>query len=605
MLKIAIDGNSFDLYPDMSLNLIYENPLFVTDRIPTAHSLFSTLPPTRHNLKLLGYPNRLNIKTKVREYANLRVLFGPHTFLKGVLLVTEFDKDIKFYIRGAIFSDEIRGSISSADLDQENFGDVGSRFTPNYYLNGDMGYEYREFIEGTLTGPDDVRVAPIRIKEVMFPGGSPAPTLNGWFATTVMYFSYFNPNREEFMLGYPSFQAHTVCFPLLTLKYLVSEIFGSSLVNNPFAVGELADLVLTSTFHPKFSSVVLSAYRGMLLDSTEIDNNQFLELESFSSAMAFNEMLKQVMKLFCMTLFVKGNSFEFKYNKDILADTSKSNWSDKLIGELAHWLEPGLNYAYGYSDCTCKEKPAGIIEVNNIEDLALQTVTDDNEKEIYVTNTNQLFNLKNRFDDETGGVSPEYEFETEVLDPGYGSAPNTPKSGFNLISTVTPLPINIHPYWWENTGSPISFGRWYVPEWSGDRLLRPEIPNILIFRGLRDTLTNKAGSDPAVKDKYPYLSAHNVDAYGQRLGDLSLHWEGADGLKTNYHTEFQSWIEADKVKARGIFRLSALDLKNLDMSERKHVDGMDFIPEKVEVSFKVNKIEPARVTLVEAPISNS
>ncbi len=441
MLKITISGEPLDLPKDIALSLIFENPMFVTDRIPTAHSVSSSLPPTDRNLRLLGHPERINRKNRLREFEGIRVYFDSVMFLKGVLVMTEFDQDIKFFIRGAIFSEEMKAPINEADMDTYSFGSVGNRFTPNFYLAGDFGYLYREYVHDTLTGSSDTRFAPIRIKGVEFPdGNSPTPTGYGNYATSIMYFNFWNAYREEFMLGYPSFQAHTVCFPFLSVKYLVSEIFDSSLINNPFTASELSKLVITSTYHPRFSDVVLSAYRGVLLDSSELDASQFLNLESFTTSMNFNVLIKQILKMFCMTLFIKADEFEFKYNRDIMEESSKIDWSQKLVGDLASWTEDGEEYSYGYQGYQSIEKPYGISEVDNIEDLAALTVPEGEEKQVWVTNTNQMFDLRNRFEDEGssyGGISPEYEFETEVLDPGFAAAPNTPSSGFNMVSDVT------------------------------------------------------------------------------------------------------------------------------------------------------------------------
>lgn len=598
MLKITLGGDAFDLPPDVAINMVYENPMLVTDRIPTAHTVSSTLPPSKRNLEILGHPNRIHRKTKIREYPGARIYHGPVLILRGVFVLTEYDQEIKYFIRGAIFTDEMQGPVSSADLDDYNFGDEGSRFTPQFYLADDIGYNYREYIHSTLPGNSDTVAAPIRILGVEWPNNPTVPDSFGWYTTSIMYFNYFNSDRGEFMMALPSSQLHTVCLPLINLAYLVDEIFDSSLVANPFT-GDLAKLFLTSTYHPKFSDVIFSAYKGVLLDTTELDVDQLLKLESLATSMNFNVLIKQAVKLFGMALFIKADEFEFKFLKDILSSSEKEDWSDLLIGELAHWVEDGESYAYGYSGFAGKEKPGGVSEFDHISELAAQTVVDGEEKNIYINDTQQLFALRKRFDDSTG-VEAEYEYVTEVVDPGFGAAPGTPTSGFNMISEITPLAINLHPYWWENIAEPILFGRWYVPEWEGDRFVPVDTPNILIYHGMQDTLTDLEDT-PGTKAEYPYLSSHNYDTEGNRLSDLSLHWEGADGLRINYHEEMIEWVESDKVKARGSILLSALHLKNLDMSERKHIKGMDFFIEKLEVTLLGKKIEPARVHLVQAP----
>ena len=50
-----------DLYPNTELNIVWENPLFLTDRIPAAFSLSFDLPATPNNLKVFNYPNRVPV----------------------------------------------------------------------------------------------------------------------------------------------------------------------------------------------------------------------------------------------------------------------------------------------------------------------------------------------------------------------------------------------------------------------------------------------------------------------------------------------------------------------------------------------------------------
>jgi hypothetical protein len=603
MLKILINGDALDLPTGIELNFVIENPLLLTDRIPSAHTLTGDLQLTRRNLRILGNHDRINRANRQREYDGLTVSFGPVVLMRGVFVLQEFDQSIKYYLRGSVFPADVKVPGNEANIDQYDFDGAGSRFTPDFDNPANIGGQYKEFIEDSLDNSKEYAVAPFRFKGREWNGNPVAPATFGNVHTTYLYFNYYNPNREEFILVYPSFNAHTICHPMIKVYHLIDKILGSNLVNNPFNTGELSRLVLTNTFHPLYFPGILTTYRGMLLDTTELDPAQFLRLQTFYASISFADAIKEIMKLFCMTLFIRGNDFEFKYNANIITDPEKEDWDAKLIGKLAHWVEDGQSYSYGYEGFEGKDAPQGITFVDDIADLALQTIADGEEKEVYVHNTKQLFNLKNRFDEDTG-VEDEYEYVTEVLDPGFAAAKGTPKSGFNMLSGITPMPVNLHPYWWTNTGSPIKMGQWYVPEWDGDRLTRPEKPHIMIYQGLRDTFTEKSGG-PAPLDKYPYLAAHNVDGHGNNLGDLTLYWEGDDGLLNTYHTEFKAWIESEKLKARGIFLLDALDIKNLDLAKRKNVKGIDWFVERMEFTVVANKIQPARVTLIEAPEAGS
>jgi hypothetical protein len=98
------------------------------------------------------------------------------------------------------------------------------------------------------------------------------------------------------------------------------------------------------------------------------------------------------------------------------------------------------------------------------------------------------------------------------------------------------------------------------------------------------------------------LAPHNYNAYGERQGSLSLEWEGPYGLINLYHRAYMNYIKAKKKKVRSLFVLKPLDIANLDMSKKIHLRGINFFIERVELTIRQNKIEPAAVELIESDI---
>lgn len=56
MLQLFTDGQPTDLSDDISIDLVFENPLFSTDRIPASYSLSYDLPLTPKNRQLSETP---------------------------------------------------------------------------------------------------------------------------------------------------------------------------------------------------------------------------------------------------------------------------------------------------------------------------------------------------------------------------------------------------------------------------------------------------------------------------------------------------------------------------------------------------------------------
>ena len=60
------------------------------------------------------------------------------------------------------------------------------------------------------------------------------------------------------------------------------------------------------------------------------------------------------------------------------------------------------------------------------------------------------------------------------------------------------------------------------------------------------------------------------------------------------------WLAKDKKRLDGTFLLTASDISTLDLSKKKHVDGVNYFIEKIEVELTNERIIPARVSLIEA-----
>lgn len=63
---------------------------------------------------------------------------------------------------------------------------------------------------------------------------------------------------------------------------------------------------------------------------------------------------------------------------------------------------------------------------------------------------------------------------------------------------------------------------------------------------------------------------------------------------------FKSWIEKDKIKFSGSFLLSAIDIRDMDITEKVHVDGRNFFIEKLQFTIYNDHISPVMTDLIEA-----
>ena len=595
MLKILLNGNALILPDDIQINLVYENPLFLVDRIPAAHTLSFNLPAVHSNLAQLGHPERLASNMKFLEYENCQIYFGPRLILSGVLVVKKFNKDIQVFVRESAYPDNVKLPMYEMELDRYDFG-TGDRFAPDFDTDPDFAYNYRELIESSVSGSEEFVAAPVRILDTDGPfleDQNEIPASSGYYASSIQYLNFWNANAGDYILPTASTK-HCVIFPFPFLHYVVDQMFGDTLKSNPFSTGELAKLVLCNFFHPQYNSELFTEYHGILLDSDDTvdDVENYFELSSFSPSMKSNEMFKQVLKMICATLFIRGGKFEILFNQNIIDDDEQVNWTNKLIGDLEINQVPGKNYRYGYAQYNDHYPTINLEQVADIDELHDQTVAQDEEKDFYVTGSNQVITMKMRT--KAMPTDPD-RFDYLVKSSGYAgneAADNT----YQVVSDIAPLNMSIHDYWWENAKAPtLDFEQWYVSEWKGDRLVRHDRPAIMLFHGLQSTLY-----DNIPPEQYPFISGHNINPFGAKIGDLSLQWEGDDGLLETYHKPFLAWVEKDKVGIRNSFLLTADDLRSLDLTKKHYVRCKNFYIERLEVTIHFDHISPASVTMVEA-----
>src|SRR5690606_28359302 len=145
--------------------------------------------------------------------------------------------------------------------------------------------------------------------------------------------------------------SHAEVFPIFRVGYLLDKVFGDRLEENIFNEGELADLVVPSTYFVNWSPInmgfnnYLNVIMGMMFnngypffpllpDGTPI-GIPYIDLNTFSSAVLVSDFLKQVLKLFCATLVTVNGRFRIIRNTDILSADPTGKWESKLINKLA------------------------------------------------------------------------------------------------------------------------------------------------------------------------------------------------------------------------------------------------------------------------------
>lgn len=680
MFEIILQGVNLDLPDDISFQFTIENPLLLVDRIPSPYSLTFELPFSPKNLATFKYPNRITSKGSFKEYSNCELRFSGVRFSKGSLLVQKTDKNITCFFSGLIYPENVMKTIDNVELEKYHYGINADAIEP-----GTWKWDYKEFIHSTLSGNDKFVAAPIRIKEVDYPFPE-LPHLYGGYRQFCSYVNFYNTIDANYLITTgATTPIHSAIFPQPFVSYLFDMMFGETLVSNPFKTGELAKLVmLTSYYADFFADYIYGAQNGIVV---KFKNNPFepwehlLDLNAFMPSVAANEFIKDMLKIICASLYIENDKYSIQFNTDILNLPCTEDWSDKLIDNtLIIEEEKGKSYQYGYGNSKTIDTPSSYYIVYSVRDLLLTSIEGEN---IFMINpTKEVFKKKkekvaevdttrlaallddasmsaffevmqiyedykneyaaltlkasviditpcvtayvamdNYWDYGNGASNPTQLLNLtrayltqrnllldlinanesiELIDDGLSSSKEVTGDSFDMKVNTCPLPMQLAEYWsYDQSGSlyPISTKKWLVPSFEDDRYTKPKKCSVMLYHGLKPVMDEYAWIENPFT--YPVISAHNYHTNGTKLGNLSLAWDAEDGLINTYHLPYKQWVEKDKIRIQGEFLLSILDLKNLNLKTKKHINGRNFFIEKIQVTIHKTSIEFATIDLIE------
>lgn len=610
MLEIHTKNEIFDLPEDIQIAMTDENPMFMDDKLPVPYSLNFTLPPTPKNLKLFGYPNRLGAHQDGKAFlaTDCKIYFHSICILQGTIALTTYTKGLNCQFKGIDFNDNLKTPMFT-----KNFGEMvfdGSVLIPGYDDPDSLDYHYKNWADGlAYNAHPNYVAAPIYVKMWNHPfsfwrehaSGNASNSIRVRMSTMMqdLYLNMYNVDAQSYLFKTDDNRTPTMSliFPLFRLGFLIDALVGGNLKNSPFSTTEMRDVLVPSFFFKGLTR----ALSLILLSSPYRENPGYVTFSDYMPEINANEFLKTILKIFCMTLSAQRGSFVIKHNKDLFAAAVNLNWSDKLIEELGFDKIDGKFYDYGFQD---EEYFAGgetIIEVNTHEDMDntpfnLPTVDDTYEAFFFIKDTEQYF-LKSAYykpfrenNEDKHELMIAYDFK------GYKN-PNRPedtseKEKYDARSEIKQLYLQPSPYWTSlSNNNEKRF--WTVPMWipeQGDgydkstRNVRSKSISLLLYSGVRKTVQGN-------KD-YPFVSPYKND-------NISLKWDGDDGLLNKYHLDFKNWIERTKTKVTGTFLLSPLDLNNLTITDKIHCQGRNFFIEKMQYVIRKDKIDPVIVDLVE------
>jgi hypothetical protein len=594
MLEIYANNKKLNLPEDIKINLTFENPLFIQESIPATYSMSFNIPATPGNLLIVGNPNRvasLGVWTEMES----RIVFDAIVISTGKLLLQESEKNLKFVFIGSLIPAIVKEKMNALQLDRTDFG-PGIPYNPDF-TEDDWSYLYQNFVySNAITNCNKFAACPIRVKDAEW---VLQENINGFYNLILLYMNMYNMNTGTYLFTEEGeAPIHASVFPQPYIHYLLDLVLGSSLGRNIFKeIPELQKLCMITSHHKLFSdSYFLLSRGGILIDSINATQDSlYVYLSSFFSKYPFNDFLKNLLNLFCCSFIPKPDGqWDIIPNKEIIQTNDCVDWSDKLAGVPTISFQKARKYSYGYPSENQVYDGGTYLKLNNVDELLNASAGT-----YYIIATGEIYE-KSLKDEDVPGV---YVYENK--NSGLGAYDNetseydSEKETYTIESEVKPIQMCPDEYWFKNTN--VTRGRWYVPQFTGDRLANDSAPQIGFFRGMYNPATKKFETGLMYWGwRYPYMTPYNYDQAGNKIGDYSLAWEGTDGVLNKFHKEFKEYIEKDHPTLKGNFLLTPFDLKNLDYTKKIYIRGKKYHLLKIETTIQKKGFALSRCELIEA-----
>lgn len=633
MLEILItkDNHQYylDLSPDIAINITMENPMVLEDRIPVPFSLSFTIPKTTHNLLVFDLPHRIgSYKEDYKAYSNKNTVirFNGLNILFGNLKLVKSTSVLELQFLGIDFNEYLKKSLYELDLGKKYF--EGSYANVDYDSTFNFSHSYIEWGNELASGSrGDMVVAPIAIlsenqplsrfgyqyESVSRPGNKTykIPV----YSQDREFINFYNPSNQSIVLdgSTPTVaisKSASPIFPAFRICFLFEVIFGNMLLNNPFEFDHLYDLVLPTFYFPQWRTIVPEDIEeGSIRHVPPMVSNPrpdressypsqpYVELKDFLPNVGCNDFFKSLLNLFSLTLIPYQGKFKIIENNTILSSSVQYNWTSKLVDTADLTYQNGKIYEYGYRNkVKTNSTYPDAITVGSIYEMMdyAYTLDDDGFYEQKFIVGKQVF-LKSVQHIEIDNVTEEDEVNYTLLESGFEVETIEENDKYDVSSGIEILDQYPSKYFrsiFNNVDPDVALAGWQVPALKDiDRNSRPS--NFYLAYVDADMLIK--GETVPSDLTYPHLTARSTAANLKNLD-----WAGTYGLLNQFHLPFKNWVEKDKIALNATFLLSHLDLHNLDISEKVHVDGRNFFIEKLQFTIFHDHISPVVADLIEA-----
>lgn len=577
---ITASGVSLDIDPSYEFEIEMENPMLDDTHIPIAYSTSIAFLPTAKNKSVFGYLAAMYREPDVKQLSVSIHAGGIPLFWGRLEYDSVEDGKLNYTFAGRDLEDEWSGYIHKLTHLSRMEINRGNSYIQQFdqhlrYIQGGKAEFIKDFEIPMIVGKEN-------ITDVEY-------TKNDIGAEKVEYIvKYHNYYWAPMM---------SVVTPAVKVASILAKAFKNVSISENISTlyGAIAILGL-------HRSKQLCALYGF--QQTD-DHKLLLDVADMLPECTVLDLVTNIARLFCASIFREGQSFALKTNREVLADNTIIDWTDKVSDEYSLSREEESSYSFGYSNddsentYTTESESSGtvsgsIVDVGTMLEV-IQTIENSSDyvavrnlatgdmysgkKMTVTTATNSQYTLpymdmllhklhKVASDDEK-----ENSFDNSVDFKCVRCIPVT--SVYDLSPSITlhqVCPIIKFPAAEDERSSDI---------WIG-------------------TLINNQLVDKGVYFERPTSTIHSNTG---ELANSNLSLD-PNVLYRKYHRPFAEWISHNRRVITTSVKLSLLEISTLRLYHKVMLHNQTFLIKKITHTFSsnTNNIE-TQVELIEAPIT--
>lgn len=320
---ITTSGVSLDIDPSYEFEIEMENPMLDDTHIPIAYSTSIAFLPTAKNKSVFGYLAAMYREPDVKQLSVSIHAGGIPLFWGRLEYESMEDGKLNYTFAGRDLEDEWSGYIhklthlSKMEINRGN----------SYLIQFD---KYLKSIrDGNATNIKDFEIPMIVGEENI---------------TDVEYTNNdIGAEKVEYIVKYHNYYwapMMSVVTPAVKVASILAEAFKNVSISDN--ISTLYEALAILGLH---RSKQLCALYGL----QQTDNyNLLLDVADMLPDCTVLDLVTNIARLFCASIFRDGQSFVLKTNREVLVDSTVTDWTDKVSDEYSLSREEEASYSFGF-----------------------------------------------------------------------------------------------------------------------------------------------------------------------------------------------------------------------------------------------------------------